>query len=505
MPLKVGHVPDDGRTEFDETPPEASAFMGSIRASGYDLETAVADIVDNSISAGARNVRITVSAEGRGSWLAILDDGCGMDETALIRAMTLGGISPAALREPQDLGRFGLGLKTASLSQCRRLTVFSKAVNHKTCVRCWDIDFVDQTNRWALLRSCHSPQLEERFRQELQRLASGTIVLWEVLDHITHNGTDAEIALRLSQRVPVLDRHLAMVFHRFLEEPNGLRIRIGDLAVAPYDPFMRKEKATQMLGEETLEYQGQRILVRPYVLPHMSKLTDSDQAVGKGARRWTDQQGFYVYRNRRLLVSGSWLRLGFGKEEHNKLVRIQLDFPNQLDFEWDIDIRKARAEPPDALRQDLIRIAKRAREVSRAIFHHRGASIARQFSDHIFLWQKKVAHNKVSYQINRSHPAVKAALAAAKSARISETISALFRLIEQTIPVPLILIDGSEQPDAIAQPTHANAEVREFFVALHSTLCQAGQTPREAFEHLAMTEPFHRYPEMLATLQESLS
>ena len=147
---------------------------------------------------------------------------------------------------------------------------------------------------------------------------------------------------------------------------------------------MRGEKATQMLGEEELEHGGHRVVVRPYVLPHISKMSAEAHRRGAGPREWADQQGFYVYRNRRLLVAGSWLRLGFIKEDHNKLARIQLDFPNELDFAWDINVRKSRAAPPDALRQDLIRIAKKTREVARSIYRHRGATIARQHSEQVF-------------------------------------------------------------------------------------------------------------------------
>lgn len=311
--------------QYDPAPPEASAFMGSIRASGYDFETAVADIIDNSISAGAKTVQIMVNAAGKDSWIAISDDGCGMDNNALVRAMTLGSISPSAPRDPQDLGRFGLGLKTASLSQCRRLTVFTKARRAEVLTRCWDLDFIDATGEWALLRQPVSPELNKRFHKQLDKAESGTVVLWELLDHIVQDGSYSEIERRLANRLPQIERHLSMVFHRFLEVPRGLRILIGDLAIKPWDPFMRSEKATQMLGEEVLEYRGFRIIVKPYVLPHISKLADTD-AIGKGPRRWTDQQGFYVYRNRRLLVSGSWLRSASEKRSTINLSGFSLIF-----------------------------------------------------------------------------------------------------------------------------------------------------------------------------------
>ena len=176
---------------------------------------------------------------------------------------------------------------------------------------------------------------------QLQTQPSGTVVLWEVLDRLGHDARDSDIADRLMREVIRLDEHLSMVFHRFLEEPDGFRILIGEIPVTPWDPFMKGEKATQMLGEEELEHDGHRVVVRPYVLPHISKMSAEAHRRGAGPRKWADQQGFYVYRNRRLLVAGNWLRLGFIKEEHNKLARIQLDFSNELDFAWDINVRKS--------------------------------------------------------------------------------------------------------------------------------------------------------------------
>jgi hypothetical protein len=359
-----------------------------MRASGYDLETALADIIDNSITAGAGVVRITISEEGRSSWIAIADDGAGMDEATLLRAMTFGGINPSDPRDPDDLGRFGLGLKTASLSQCRRLTVLTRAAGGCVLVRCWDIDVIEATGQWALLRSARTPHLEQRFRKELEAQQSGTVVVWEVLDRLGHEDGDEEIADRIRRAVPQIEEHLAMVFHRFLEDSGGLKILIGSEPIRPWDPFMRNEKAVQMLGEERLEHDGHEVVVRPYVLPHVSKLTGEAHRRGAGPRGWADQQGFYVYRNRRLLVAGSWLRLGFVKEEHNKLARIQLDFPNDLDFAWDINVRKSRAVPPDALREDLKRIARKTRGVATSIYRHRGASIEREHQQQVFLWQK---------------------------------------------------------------------------------------------------------------------
>jgi len=488
--------------EYDDVPPNAPSLVNSMSASGYDLESAVADIIDNSITARASWVRITFNEDGASSWIAIADDGCGMDDATLRDAMTFGCIDPVDPRDPEDLGRFGLGLKTASLSQCRRLTVLTRRECGKVHIRCWDKDFIKQEGKWALLRKGLTPHLEDRFRRQLQAQKSGTVVLWEVLDRLGHDARESDIADRLKREVIRLEEHLSMVFHRFLEEPTGIQVLVGEIPVSSWDPFMKGEKATQMLGEEVLEHRGHPVVVRPYVLPHISKLSATAHRLGAGPRKWSDQQGFYVYRNRRLLVAGSWLRLGFVKEEHNKLARIQLDFPNDLDFAWDINVRKSRAVPPDALREDLIRIARKTRDVARGIYRHRGATIARQYTEQVFMWEKKVKHNKVFYRLNPAHPGVASLMDTARKHGISKDVSHFLRLVEETIPVPLILIDGSENPDRFGDQKKASPEMHEVFRALHATLCAGGSSPEVAFEQLAATEPFHRYPELLAVFKE---
>jgi hypothetical protein len=291
--------------EYDEVPPNAPALVNSMCAYGYDLASAVADFIDNSITAGASSVRITFNDDGVSSWIAVTDDGCGMDDATLRNAMRFGCIDPVDPRDPEDLGRFGLGLKTASLSQCMRLTVLTRRERGKVLVRCWDKDFIKQEGKWALLRKGLTPHPEDGFRRQLQAQESGTVVLWEVLDRLGHDARESDIADRLKRGVIRLEEHLSMVFHRFMEELTVLQTLIGEIPVGPWDPFMKGEKATQMLGEEVLEHHGHEVVVRPYVLPHISKLSAEVHRLGAGPRKWSDQQGFYVYRHRRLLVAGS--------------------------------------------------------------------------------------------------------------------------------------------------------------------------------------------------------
>src|SRR5690349_3391180 len=130
--------------EAEEAHPKPKSTLNSYRSFGYSVQTAIADIIDNSITARAKNIWINYVWDGSKSYLSILDDGLGMDLIELIDAMTPGSKNPQDNRESHDLGRFGLGLKTASFSQCRRLTVVSKKKDTILIKRCWDLDYVNE-------------------------------------------------------------------------------------------------------------------------------------------------------------------------------------------------------------------------------------------------------------------------------------------------------------------------------------------------------------------------
>lgn len=325
-------VRERANDEYDLVEPGAPAMLESLRAFGYNIQTAIADLIDNSISAEAKNVWLQFYWDGSESYISMLDDGKGMTEAELVNAMRLGSRNPLEEREPNDLGRFGLGLKTASFSQCRRLTVCAKAVHQNSVTRRWDLDYVSKTGEWRLLRSAASGS-EERLTA-LEQMESGTVVLWESMDRVV-GGTktdDAKAHNRFLEMIEDVEKHLAMVFHRFLERKNKLQIWINQRLIEPWDPFLTNEKVTQWLPEENLYFQENRVVVQPYVLPHHSKVDPQTYEKAAGSNGWNAQQGFYIYRNERMLVAGEWLGLGLQRDEHCKLARIQVDLPNSMDI-----------------------------------------------------------------------------------------------------------------------------------------------------------------------------
>ena len=366
-------------------PPRAAAMIEALRGLGYSTPAALADIIDNSVAAGATIVDIMFAWGGDVTSIAVQDDGEGMDDRELDRAMRLGDRSPLDPRAPHDLGRFGLGLKTASFSQCRRLTVASRKGAQTNCLR-WDLDVLaaSDDDGWHLLEG--PAEGSANLLSSLTSRDHGTIVLWEVLDRIVTPGFREQNLLDL---IDTVERHLGMVFHRFLSGPRPrLRLCINGRPIAAWNPFLTEHTATWSSPPDRIASAAGTIEVQCHVLPHKDRLDQREYDSAAGPDGWTAQQGFYIYRNQRLLVAGSWLGLGRGrswtKEEAHRLARIRVDLPNTADFDWKIDIRKSTARPPVELRERLTKLAEDTRERARRVFAHRGQPSAPRGSEPLF-------------------------------------------------------------------------------------------------------------------------
>ena len=374
-------------------------MIEALRGLGYSTATALADLVDNSIAADAGNVDLTFVWKGADSHITIQDDGWGMDDAGLDRAMRLGHQSPLDGRAANDLGRFGLGLKTASFSQGRRLTVASRQKSGAVACLRWDLDVLASSDddTWRLLVG--PADGSHQLLDPLQGGPQGTLVLWENLDRIVTPGFSEENFLDL---IDIIERHLAMVFHRYLTgKPPRLRIAINDRAVTPWDPFLAAHHATWSSPTATL---APGVAAQCHVLPHKDRLDRRQDEEAAGLDGWTAQQGFYVYRNQRLLVAGSWLGLGRGrpwtKEEAHRLARIRIDIPNSADAAWKIDIRKSTARPPVALRQDLTHLMEDTCRRARRVFAHRGRIAGPDTGGPVVqAWRAERLHDGMRYRI----------------------------------------------------------------------------------------------------------
>lgn len=342
----------------NELIPSARRLVGSLRDIGYEFAPAVADLVDNSIEAGATQVDVWVEFEGDESWVRISDNGHGMTEAGLREAMRYG-----SEREYKDgdLGKFGLGLKTASLSQCRALTVASRTGPKKSPASfSWNLEHVFKTDKWELL-SVPPPKLQASIQEALHSGAS-TVVLWENLDRILgyKHPYGAAQRTQLGKMTGEVEEHLAMVFHRFISGEAGrgrIKITLNGNDVAPWDPFCRTESRTRRLEARSIpiEVDGVRgeVLVEPFVLPHQSRFSSAEaHARATGPKLWNRQQGLYIYRAGRLIQSGGWCGTRT-LDEHVKLARVALSFSPRLDEIFKVNVAKMRVELPTALRDEL--------------------------------------------------------------------------------------------------------------------------------------------------------
>jgi len=493
----------------ENCPPKADAMIQAMRAVGYDVSMAIADLIDNSITAGAKNIWITQHWDHLNSFIKIVDDGNGMDERELFNAMRLGSTNPLQERSLNDLGRFGMGLKTASFSQCKLFTVRTKSNDKITSTKCWDLDYVNKKEEWLLRTSAY--EFSESKLRDLDNCDSGTIVLWEKLDRlITEDENEKENLDHFLRKMDEMQEILGMIFHRFLERPGGIKIYINSgngefVKIKYWDPYLKTHPATRELSNEAVQIFGKSVSVRPFVLPHISKLNSNEHKEAAGPKGWNAQQGIYLYRKERLIVAGGWLDLGYKAEDHYKLARIQLDIPNSMDKEWQIDVKKATAKLPDAFRKNLLRLSKLTREKAAEVYRFRGKSAARKYDKvNRFVWKKNEHSGKVRYQVDQKHPIIKDLLDELEDKR-SIGIK-LIKLVESTVPVETIIINNSENPDSFEIPEYnpksKNFPIQIWFMDLVEIEKSNGLNEKEAIEKVLAIEPFINYPELISIYDE---
>ncbi len=357
-----------------EVIPSAKRLIKSLRDLGYTFSSAVADLIDNSIQAGATEIYIDIEMKGVQSYVRVSDNGYGMTLAQLEEAMRYGSDNDYSIEN--NLGKFGLGLKTASFSQCRRFSVATRSMSDRQKIVhsfAWDLAHIEKTNKWEIL------ELDNKTRdfvvQNYLKDNTGTVILWQYLDRVIEATDDDykadKIILKLHRE---LEEHLSMVFHRFLagEVPGSkIKIYLNDVELIPWDPFVRNEKKTQELPARKIpvEIDGVKCTVtaQPYILPHQNEFSSKiafDKA--SGPNKWNHQQGFYIYRSNRMVQSGGWSRMR-SADEHTKLARIALDFSPQLDDAFKINVAKMKVQIPQQIKDEvdifIKPIVKKARDI----------------------------------------------------------------------------------------------------------------------------------------------
>lgn len=492
----------------EEVAPRPAALIESLRSFGYTPATAIADLIDNCITAAATNVAVNFKWAGRDSQITILDDGTGMSEDTLRDAMRPGSSNPLDHRSKGDLGRFGLGLKTASFSQARSLTVATKRKNaDAVAIRRWDLDYVGSQNRWSLLKS--PPNGVEAELARLTPMTSGTLVLWNGLDRIIDDraAEDERAQAAFFGTVDRVKEHLEMVFHRFLAKEK-LHITVNGQPCDAWDPFMLGLGLTELLPCETRQIKvphakAQTLRIQPYVLPHRSALSAAQHAAAAGPRGWNLQQGFYLYRADRLIVSGDWFDPAVKPEEHHKLARIAVEITQEMDESWALDVRKSRGRPPAALREDFRRIARATRERAEDVYRHHGRkSVGRGPRTKVApVWLAESRGPTSQYTVNREHPLIKFLFESAGPG-VRDRLNAILSLLERNLPVSHILSVGfSNEALLPIGPDELSPDVVRALGQLFTQLCSAGLAEPEARAYLVSLQPFDRFPEVVDALE----
>ncbi len=471
-----------------ELPPVAPMLMQSLRAVGYTTAAALADLVDNSIAAEARNVTIRFTATPE-PVVIVVDDGEGLDEQELVAAMRFGSRDPRKTRFGNDLGRFGLGLKTASLSQCLRLTVVSMR-DGVLAVAAWDMAECERRRAWWLCKPAIGTVPTEPV-DLLREQGRGTAVIWQDLDRLTPAGGGSPQAA-LDATMDGSADHLAMVFHRFLagEIVGPFEITVNGRPLPRLDPFLEGHVRGQALHSESFSVDGHPVTVSPFVLPFPSRLKADEIGRAGGRESVKTGHGFYVYRGGRLIVSGGWFRI-VPADELIRLARVRVDVPVELDHLWKVDIRKTVAEPPSALRPHLKRIVGDVTIRSRRVYTHKGTPSTN--TDRIPLWTRHEGRDSAfSWRVNRDHPAVAALGAPGMEASAMEQ---LLRLLEQCLPLHDIHLHISNDLPVMEGSTMADDELVDLAGRLVAAFGDRPDSVTRLLDRLPLTDPFSRDPE----------
>lgn len=487
------------RRRIADGTPHAASLIEGMRDFGYTLSTAMADVIDNSITAGAGTVEILADTVSDAPWIAIADDGSGMSESELIEAMRPGSRNPLEARQGHDLGRFGLGLKSASFSQCRQLTVATRK-GGLTSVATWDLDEVSRTNRWEVILEDASPDIPG-----IDRLgAHGTIVIWRKPDRLAasyrHDG--AKRSAEINSALAEAERHLCMCFHRYMEGTKPqLKLLLNGRKLSPIDPFATSNKATQVDDEELLKLANGVVVTQTFTLPHHSRMSKTEWEEVGGPEGHLRSQGFYIYRERRLIIAGDWLGLARATEL-TKLSRVRVDIPNTMDSEWKIDVRKASAQMPPVVRERLRRIVERMQGTSKRTYQRRGRKLVDQVN--LPLWTRYQKDGAIIYRPNAEHPALTGFLSSLPE-EFRHGFKTCITLLGAGLPVAALHSDMLGSAESVEADPAEFEEIAESVEQAVRTLLSTGMTGNDVVNALCSTEPLLRHRASIQQMIEGIA
>ncbi len=484
--------------------PTADVLMVSMRAMGYSFESAVADIIDNSISAHANEIVIKFPIDPREQYVAIIDNGDGMTTEELFDAMKYGSENKRDGRSEDDLGRFGLGLKAASLSQCRRLTVASKR-DGRLSAYIWDLDIIEKKHDWYVME-CTDEMIDSlRFVDALKANEHGTLVLWENFDVIEKSSGNVHAAL--STMMTETSDYLSLIFHRFLNrnDKSAVKIKVNTFQLKGLDPFLENHNKTNIRREIKIcipDSSGKEhlVTVQPYILPFQKDLTDEDKKRSGGIENYRSKQGFYIYRNERLIVWGTWFNRH--RDELTKYARIRVDIPNSLDDIWGIDIKKQSATIPVSIRKRLTKAVDEAMDISVRNQTYRGR-VAKVDEERDYIWDRlSLREGRFTYRINRDSK-IFDILKANINEEALPYLDMVLEEIENNVPYQQIYIDKSQNIIDEDVTDERKSDIEEKAELMIELAMKSGASDVSGvIDRLFLSEPFSNFPEAKKRMKE---
>ena len=409
--------------------PPSTNLIRVLANSGYTIEAAVADIVDNSISHGAKNISISFVRDGEESYVEISDDGSGMNDDQLQKAMVFADKSPDETRDIVDLGRYGVGMKTASSSFCNLLQVISKGSDG--AVNSYQFPFTEK--EWNIYRIETTPgDIPSK---------TGTRVIWRNLK-LTNDKTenDSILSVDVDSFVNIVDKvgsHLSKVFGLLIEK--GLSISVNDNKLDGWNPFIVPglDVAT-IFDDSSFSISGQKVRVKAFLLPIADHMTQKqlDYATCMGAGRLTDFEGFYVYRNNRLIVCGGWLDLpGLGIGEKFNYARLGVWFEPSVEVDKYLRVNfiKDSVNIPEHFASYLLKPSKMSRSKSSNSYDYKKNPRPYKRKDKekdIPVWDVTRKEHSSIFTINENHPLVQKYTEEMDKRKVT----ALFNLLAKEFP-----------------------------------------------------------------------
>jgi rRNA-processing protein FCF1 len=253
-----------------------------------------------------------------------------------------------------------------------------------------------------------------------------------------------------------------------------------------HNPFNPNRLATQELDEHKFSIEGEEIRVQPYVLPHLKKVSRQEYEKYAGEGGYLQNQGFYIYRNRRLIIKGTWFRL-IKKSYLNQLIRIRVDIPNTLDRLWRIDVKKSNASIPESVKRELRQIIGKIEIKGKRVFEQKGQKLASKMK--IPVWNRRAAGGSIIYEINREYPLIEQLL---KSMSLEQKglLKDLISVCESSFPADMFFNDFASNPEHVDRPEFDNSDLEKLIETFISFWSQKGIERADIIDALLSTEPF---------------